>query len=67
MALLLAETSEDDIIVATTGHIARELYAYRESRGESHDADFCVLVEWGMLHQWHSLLQFKSRTRELFV
>ena len=41
MALLLAETSEDDIIVATTGHIARELYAYRESRGESHDA--CTL------------------------
>ena len=47
MALLLAETSEDDIIVATTGHIARELYAYRESRGESHDADFLCIGGMG--------------------
>jgi phosphonopyruvate decarboxylase len=38
----------DDLVVATTGLTARELYAHRVRRGHSHDRDF--LVVGGMGH-----------------
>lgn len=55
--LLLRETAietlagllpADAVVVATTGHISRELYAYRERHGEGHERDF--LMVGGMGH-----------------
>ncbi len=43
-----AAMNEADTVVATTGHISRELYEYRTRSGSSHSADF--LTVGGMGH-----------------
>lgn len=38
---------EEDIVVATTGHISRELYEYRENNNQDHFSDFLTVGSMG--------------------
>lgn len=42
---------EDDIIVSTTGMISRELFEYRESKGQGHAHDFLTVGSMGHASQ----------------
>ena len=43
----IVNAAKDDIIVATTGKIGRELYEIREQRGEGHERDFLTVGSMG--------------------
>ena len=38
---------EDDIVISTTGKLSRELFEYREMRGEGHEKDFLTVGSMG--------------------
>jgi phosphonopyruvate decarboxylase len=59
IACLLDCISSDDLVVATTGMISRELYTQRELRGEGHARDF--LVVGGMGHASQIALALAER------
>jgi phosphonopyruvate decarboxylase len=42
---------ENSVVVATTGHISRELYEYREVQGQGHKADFLTVGSMGHASQ----------------
>lgn len=45
---LVAESlPEDAIIVSTTGKLSRELYEYRDAKGQSHESDFLTVGSMG--------------------
>jgi phosphonopyruvate decarboxylase len=43
----LASLEPDEIVVSTTGMTSREVWAYREERGEPHDRDFLTVGSMG--------------------
>lgn len=47
IGMLTDALDDDDIVVATTGHISRELYEYRNSRNEGHKRDFLTVGSMG--------------------
>ena len=48
LSIILANTSQEDVVVSTTGMISREVFEIRESRGQRHERDF--LTVGGMGH-----------------
>jgi phosphonopyruvate decarboxylase len=38
---------KDDVVVSTTGKLSRELFEYREKKGEGHDRDFLTVGSMG--------------------
>lgn len=45
--IILDEISEEDVVVATTGMISREIYEFRENNGQGHDLDFLTVGSMG--------------------
>ena len=43
MKIVSAELSEKDIIVSTTGKLSRELFEFREEKGQGHEKDFLTI------------------------
>ena len=46
-ATVLAEASEGDVFVSTTGKLSREVFEQREKRGEGHEKDFLTVGSMG--------------------
>ena len=55
-----------DLVVATTGMTARELDAYRQRRGQSHDRDFLVIGGMGHAAQIAHTLASYRRDRRVY-
>lgn len=49
--IVVNQLHEDDIIVSTTGMISRELFEYRESKGQGHAHDFLTVGSMGHASQ----------------
>lgn len=49
--IVVDQLHEDDIIVSTTGMISRELFEYRESKGQGHAHDFLTVGSMGHASQ----------------
>ncbi len=47
IATVASQLEHSDLIVATTGHISRELYEYREQQQQSHQTDFLSVGAMG--------------------
>lgn len=47
MQLLVQQTGNFDILVATTGFTSRELYEYREAQGQDHSREFLCVGSMG--------------------
>jgi len=47
MKLVIDATGEWDILVATTGFLSRELYEYREEKGQDHKREFLTVGSMG--------------------
>lgn len=47
MKCVVDSIPSDSIIVSTTGKLSRELYEYRDSKGQSHESDFLTVGSMG--------------------
>lgn len=51
IAFVADQLSDEDVVVATTGKTGRELFEYRESRGQGHERDFLNVGAMGHASQ----------------
>lgn len=58
---------EDDIVVSTTGMISRELFEYREAKGQGHSADFLTVGSMGHASQIALGIALQKPERRVFV
>jgi len=47
LKIVIDALHEDDIVVSTTGKLSRELFEYREMKGEGHEKDFLTVGSMG--------------------
>lgn len=47
LKLVVDHLREDDIVVSTTGKLSRELFEYRETKGQGHEKDFLTVGSMG--------------------
>lgn len=47
LKLVIDHLQEDDIVVSTTGKLSRELFEYRETKGQGHEKDFLTVGSMG--------------------
>lgn len=47
MKIVVENLNKNDVIVATTGKLSRELFEYRESLGQNHESDFLTVGSMG--------------------
>lgn len=47
LKLVIDHLSGSDIVVSTTGKLSRELFEYREAKGQSHESDFLTVGSMG--------------------
>ena len=66
IAQVVDSVESDDLVVATTGLIGRELYAYRASRGHSHERDFLVIGAMGHASQIAHTLAAHCASRQVY-
>ena len=64
--LLLHSLPSEAIVVATTGHISREVYACRKRAGQSHDRDFLMVGGMGHASQVALGLALAQHDRPVF-
>lgn len=58
---------EDDMIVSTTGMISRELFEYREAKGQGHAHDFLTVGSMGHASQIALGIALQKPERRVFV
>jgi len=66
VALIADSLEAGDLVVATTGMTARELYAHRESCSQSHDRDFLVIGGMGHASQIAHTLALHGSGRHVY-
>lgn len=65
--LVVDKLREDDVVVATTGMISRELFEYRESKGHGHEHDFLTVGGMGHANQIALGIALQQPNRRVFV
>ncbi|MEX0920630.1 MAG: phosphonopyruvate decarboxylase [Candidatus Pacearchaeota archaeon] len=58
--------NEEDIIVSTTGKASRELFEYRERKGQSHEKDFLTVGSMGHSSQIALGIALKKQNRKVY-
>ncbi len=66
IAYVVDSLERDDLVVATTGLIGRELHAHRVRRGHCHDRDFLVLGGMGHASQIAHALASRHASRKVY-
>ncbi len=65
--IVVDQLHEDDIIVSTTGMISRELFEYRESKGQGHAHDFLTVGSMGHASQIALGIALQKPNRRVIV
>lgn len=65
--IVVDKLREDDIVVSTTGMISRELFEYREAKGQGHSADFLTVGSMGHASQIALGIALQKSERRVFV
>jgi len=58
---------DDDVVVATTGMISRELFEYREAKGQGHEHDFLTVGGMGHANQIALGIALQQPDKRVFV
>lgn len=66
IASLLRAISSDALVVATTGHISREIYELRDKSGVNHDHDFLTVGSMGHASQIALGIALEADHRKVF-
>jgi len=61
-----SKVEKDDLIIATTGMISRELYEYRERNGQGHQQDFLMVGSMGHASQIALGIALQKNDRRVF-
>ncbi len=65
--IVVDKLREDDIVVSTTGMISRELFEYRETKGQGHAHDFLTVGSMGHASQIALGIALQKPTRRVIV
>ncbi len=65
--IVVDKLREDDIVVSTTGMISRELFEYREAKGQGHAHDFLTVGSMGHASQIALGIALQKPERRVFV
>lgn len=65
--IVVDKLREDDIIVSTTGMISRELFEYREAKGQGHAHDFLTMGSMGHASQIALGIALQKPNRRVIV
>jgi phosphonopyruvate decarboxylase len=65
--IVVDKLHEDDIIVSTTGMISRELFEYREAKGQGHAHDFLTVGSMGHASQIALGIALQKPNRRVIV
>ena len=65
--IVVDKLREDDIVVSTTGMISRELFEYREAKGQGHAHDFLTVGSMGHASQIALGIALQKPTRRVIV
>ncbi len=63
--IVAKNTRKNDVLVATTGHISRELYQYRKNINASHKSDFLTVGSMGHASSIALGIAIKKRNRNI--
>lgn len=63
---VIDQLSAEDLVVSTTGMTSRELFEYREARGEGHERDFLTVGGMGHASQIALGLALQQPARQVF-
>lgn len=61
------QMKNDDVVVGTTGMISRELFEYREAKGQGHERDFLTVGGMGHASQIALGIALQKPNRRVFV
>jgi phosphonopyruvate decarboxylase len=67
LAILLETLHENDIIVATTGKLSRELFAYREAAGSGHGQDFLMVGSMGLASSFAAEIALQRPEQRVYI
>lgn len=65
--IVVDKLRKDDIVVSTTGMISRELFEYRESKGQGHSHDFLTVGSMGHASQIALSIALQKQERRVVV
>lgn len=66
LSLVVSSTGKEDVIIATTGMISRELFEYREFFKEIHDRDFLTVGSMGHASQIALGIALSKKNRQTY-
>ena len=66
LEVILDEIPEEDLVVATTGMISREIFEYRDKTGRGHERDFLTVGGMGHCSQIAMGIAASDKNRQLY-
>ena len=67
LGILLETLHKNDIIVATTGKLSRELFAYREAAGSGHGQDFLMVGSMGLASSFAAEIALQRPEQRVYI
>jgi len=65
--IVVDKLRDEDVVVATTGMISRELFEYREAKGQGHEHDFLTVGGMGHANQIALGIALQQPNKRVFV
>jgi phosphonopyruvate decarboxylase len=65
--IVLETLNKDDVVVATTGKISRELFAYREAAGSGHGQDFLMVGSMGLASSFAAEIALQQPEQRVYI
>lgn len=66
ICLVAKELKASDVVVATTGHISRELYEFRENNNQAHSTDFLCVGSMGHASSIAAAIAIEKPNKNVF-
>ncbi len=66
LKLVIDALHETDVVVSTTGKLSRELFEYREAKGQGHDRDFLTVGSMGHSSSIALGIALEKKNRKLY-
>ena len=67
VGIILDSLDDKDVVISTTGKASREVYEYRESKGQTHDRDFLTVGSMGHCSQIALGISRNSENRNVYI
>ncbi|MGE5329449.1 MAG: phosphonopyruvate decarboxylase [Deltaproteobacteria bacterium] len=65
--IIVDELNDDELIIATTGKTSRELFEYREAKGQGHENDFLMVGAMGLASAFGAEIALQRPKEKVYV